>query len=263
MIGVPYNPDKCIFITSQAINANQFDPNVPDAGNLTTHNLLFDTVNNSLIWVDTKTNLIVQETSGGGSVTYEHANVELVADGLGDESLTISLNNAPPIALSKRIAIGISVAAPATGTIITDSTTGATGELGALITGSIYELINVTAGGFYTGNTLTWPGLVGPATVTSSFIGFSIPTTKQLKYATITSGDALNGSFGKSNGVNNDCVIQSALGTAASFTQSIYVETKSEGYKGGINNVTSNSFNVFLQKTSVGTSMSMSFDIQE
>lgn len=103
----------------------------------------------------------------------------------------------------------------------------------------------------------------GPAEVTSSFIGFAIPTTKQLKYATITSGDALNGSFGKSNGVNNDCVIQSALGTAASFTQSIYVETKSEGYKGGINNVTSNSFDVFLQKTSLGTSMSMSFDIQE
>jgi len=66
MIGIPYNPNNCIFITSQALNANQFNPNVPDTGNLTTHNMLWDTLNQSLIWVDTKTNLIALEISGGG-----------------------------------------------------------------------------------------------------------------------------------------------------------------------------------------------------
>jgi len=66
MIGVPYNPAVTIFLLSQSLNANQFNPNVPDTGNLTNHNLLFDTNAKTLIWVDTKTNLIVQETAAGG-----------------------------------------------------------------------------------------------------------------------------------------------------------------------------------------------------
>jgi hypothetical protein len=70
MIGGPYNPNDCIFIASQALNANQFNPNVPDSGNLTTHNLLWDTANKSLIWVDTKTNLIVFEIVSGGSLPF-------------------------------------------------------------------------------------------------------------------------------------------------------------------------------------------------
>ena len=65
MVGLNFNPDSCIFITSQAVNANQFNPSVPDTGNLTTHNLLFDTDSQTLIWVDTKTNLIVQEVGTG------------------------------------------------------------------------------------------------------------------------------------------------------------------------------------------------------
>jgi hypothetical protein len=67
MIGTPYNPDNCTFLASQALNANQFNPNVPDTGNLTTHNLLWDFVENKMYWVDTKTNLIVQELSSGGT----------------------------------------------------------------------------------------------------------------------------------------------------------------------------------------------------
>jgi hypothetical protein len=70
MIGVPYNPNNCIFITNQALNADQFNPNVPDAGNTTTHNMLWDTANKSLIWVDTKTNLIVFEINGGGGLPF-------------------------------------------------------------------------------------------------------------------------------------------------------------------------------------------------
>ena len=40
MIGVPFNPNNCIFIANQALNSNQFDPNVPDTGNLTTHTII-------------------------------------------------------------------------------------------------------------------------------------------------------------------------------------------------------------------------------
>jgi hypothetical protein len=70
MIGGSYNPNDCIFIASQALNANQFNDNVPDTGNLTTHNLLWDTINEALIWVNTKTNLIVFEITGGGSLPF-------------------------------------------------------------------------------------------------------------------------------------------------------------------------------------------------
>lgn len=66
MIGIPYNPNNCIFITSQTLNADQFNQNVPASGNKTTHNMLWDTANRTLIWVDTATNLIVFEIGGGG-----------------------------------------------------------------------------------------------------------------------------------------------------------------------------------------------------
>ena len=71
MIGAPYNPDNCIFIASQVLNADQFNPNVPDDGNISTHNMLWDAVAGSLIWVDTKTNLIALEIKGStGSGTF-------------------------------------------------------------------------------------------------------------------------------------------------------------------------------------------------
>ncbi len=263
MIGIPFNPNNCIFIASQALNANQFDPDVPDTGNLTTHNLLFDTVNNSLIWVNTKTNIIVQETSGGGAgVIYEQATVDITSDGLGNETLTIALNNAAPVALNKGTAISFTVPQPALGTVITNTSTGATAELGALISSNVYQLLNVVGGGFSDADSLTWPGLVGPAEVDSSFIGFTIPTQATLKYCTVTSGSTVKtlGSFGKSNGITNDCF---ATRAETSFTNCILIDEGGSGFRGGINNVVSNSFNVFLRKLALGITMKMSFDIQE
>src|ERR1700741_3461039 len=81
MIGVPYNPDVTIFLLSQSLNASQFNPNVPDAGNFTVHNLLFDTAAKTLIWVDTATNLIVQETAAGGG-----GGVAVILEGAGTGS---------------------------------------------------------------------------------------------------------------------------------------------------------------------------------
>ena len=65
MIGVPFNPNNCVFISSMAVNADQFDNVVPDANNNVPCNLLWDFVANSLIWVNTKTNLILRELSTG------------------------------------------------------------------------------------------------------------------------------------------------------------------------------------------------------
>jgi hypothetical protein len=81
MIGVPFNPNNCTFLASQALNANQLNPNVPDTGNLTTHNLLWDFVENKMYWVDTKTNLIVQELSSGGSIGIAEVDVTFVNTG--------------------------------------------------------------------------------------------------------------------------------------------------------------------------------------
>lgn len=66
MIGQPFNPNNCCFIANQALNANQFDPNVPDSGNNMVCVLMWDFVANTLIWVDAKTNLILRELAGGG-----------------------------------------------------------------------------------------------------------------------------------------------------------------------------------------------------
>lgn len=66
MIGVPYNPEQTCFLLSQSLNANQFDPNVPDSTNLVPHNLLWNFVENKLQWVRTRDNIIVRELSGGG-----------------------------------------------------------------------------------------------------------------------------------------------------------------------------------------------------
>lgn len=103
---------------------------------------------------------------------------------------------------------------------------------------------------------------MGPAEVGSSFIGFIIPTQATLKYCTVTSGSTVKtlGSFGKSNGITNDCF---ATRAETSFTNCILIDDGGSGFRGGINNVVSNSFNVFLRKLALGITMKMSFDIQE
>jgi hypothetical protein len=44
MIGQPYNPNNCCFLANQALNANQFDSNVPDTANTSVYILLWDFV---------------------------------------------------------------------------------------------------------------------------------------------------------------------------------------------------------------------------
>jgi len=67
MVGVPFNPDNCIFISNQALNANQFGA-VPNASNQSNHTILWDTVESKLYWVNTLTNIIEKEfPSGSGS----------------------------------------------------------------------------------------------------------------------------------------------------------------------------------------------------
>ena len=81
-----YNPDNCVFLLSQSLNANQFNNNVPDANNLVPHNLLWDLVANKLIWVNTLTNEIVKELGGGNSgLPYKSyvANISSSVEGIG------------------------------------------------------------------------------------------------------------------------------------------------------------------------------------
>jgi len=67
MIGVPYNPDNCAFISNQALNSNQFNPNVPQASNSTNHTILWDFVEKRLYWVNTLTNIIEKEFPYGNA----------------------------------------------------------------------------------------------------------------------------------------------------------------------------------------------------
>jgi hypothetical protein len=71
MIGQPYNPNNCCFLANQALNANQFDPNVPDTANTSVYILLWDFVSNKILWVDARTNIIKQELGGGGGIQNE------------------------------------------------------------------------------------------------------------------------------------------------------------------------------------------------
>lgn len=73
MIGVPYNPDNCTFVASQALNANQFNGVVPDAVNTSNHLLLWDFIDEKLYWVNSLTNIIEHElpdASGGQNEAY-------------------------------------------------------------------------------------------------------------------------------------------------------------------------------------------------
>lgn len=69
MIGQPYNPDNCAFVTNQALNTNQFNGNVPYSSNNTTHLVLWDFVDNKLLWVNSQNNVIESEIGGSNLPT--------------------------------------------------------------------------------------------------------------------------------------------------------------------------------------------------
>lgn len=70
MVGVAYNPNNCAFISNQARNANQFNGNVPYSTNNTNHLVLWDFVENKLIWVNSVTNIIEAELPKGNSCDF-------------------------------------------------------------------------------------------------------------------------------------------------------------------------------------------------
>lgn len=71
MIGLPFNPDNCLFVANQASNANQFNANVPDVSNNSNHTVLWDFVDSKLYWVNTLTNIIEREISGATGIQNE------------------------------------------------------------------------------------------------------------------------------------------------------------------------------------------------
>jgi hypothetical protein len=70
MVGVPFNPDNCAFIANQALNTNQFNGNVPNSANQTTHTVLWDFVEEKLYWVNTQTNIIENEIPGTNACDF-------------------------------------------------------------------------------------------------------------------------------------------------------------------------------------------------
>ena len=87
MIGQPFNPAECCFLLNQSLNANQFDPNVPNTDNLIPHNLLWNFVENKLQWVNTRDNLIAQELGAGTSIVWPQRNVITVDGVFGNDAL--------------------------------------------------------------------------------------------------------------------------------------------------------------------------------
>jgi len=81
MIGIPFDSEQCAFIASAALNSNQGDSAVPDTNNLRPHNLVWNFVENKLQWVDTLSNLIVQELAGGGGSAITNEAYAIVSAG--------------------------------------------------------------------------------------------------------------------------------------------------------------------------------------
>lgn len=96
-IGFPFNPDQCAFISSAALNSNQSDPNVLDTDNLTPHNLLWNFVENKIQWVNTLTNIIVQELGGGGGpLPVDNKNIILVDQVFGNDATAVAYDMFKP-----------------------------------------------------------------------------------------------------------------------------------------------------------------------
>lgn len=96
MVGVPFNPDNCAFIANQALNTNQFNGNVPNSANSTTHTVLWDFVEQKLYWVNTQTNIIEAELPGTNSCDF-YADINYV--GSGESGFTyncVSFNGVAP-----------------------------------------------------------------------------------------------------------------------------------------------------------------------
>lgn len=71
MIGLPFNPDNCLFVANQVVNANQFNGVVPNASNTSNHTVLWDFVDNKIYWVNTLTNIIEREIDGATGIQNE------------------------------------------------------------------------------------------------------------------------------------------------------------------------------------------------
>ena len=72
MVGTTYNPNDCAFISSQALNSNQFNSSVPYSNNKTTHNVLWDFVAEKLYWVNTLSGIIESEISSAKIITLNY-----------------------------------------------------------------------------------------------------------------------------------------------------------------------------------------------
>lgn len=85
MVGQPYNPSNCAFVSNQALNANQFG-NAPYSSNNTNHLVLWDFVEKKLLWVNSATNVIESEV-GGANLPTNVGNLSINPNSLPESSL--------------------------------------------------------------------------------------------------------------------------------------------------------------------------------
>lgn len=98
MIGQPYNPDNCAFVTNQALNTNQFNGNVPYSSNNTTHLVLWDFVDNKLLWVNSQNNVIESEI-GGADLPTNAGNLVVNESGVVQSTLVREYTNGENVIL--------------------------------------------------------------------------------------------------------------------------------------------------------------------
>lgn len=167
MIGSPFNPNNCAFVSNQSLNANQFNGNVSSSSNNTTHTVLWDFVAEKLYWVNTQTNIIEAELPGANAGNL-YADIEQTgfsedgyeftcfpSGGVGDSALTFNTL--------------VGGTGYANGTYVVATTGGAGSNASATITvvsGVVTSaVVNYGGTGYVIGDTLTLVGGNSNATV--------------------------------------------------------------------------------------------------
>lgn len=168
MIGLPFNPNNCAFVSNQALNANQFNGNVSSSSNNTTHTVLWDFVAEKLYWVNTLTNLIEAELPGANAGNLD-ADIEQTGSTInGYEYTCTPSGGVGDSALTFNTLVGGT--GYAEGTYVVATTGGAGSNASATITvnasGVVTSaVVNYGGTGYVVGNTLTLVGGNNNATV--------------------------------------------------------------------------------------------------
>ena len=176
MVGVAFNPNNCAFLSNQAFNANQFDTDVPNAGNTTVHTVLWDFIAGKIYWVDAKTNLIQYEIPGVNAGNL-FADIGYVGAVEGDYTFNVNPSGGTGNAVATvNTLVGGTGYAP--GTYVVGATGGSGSGATFLITvnnSGVVTAASVNSGGvdYTVGDVLTLVGGVGATVTVATINGYT------------------------------------------------------------------------------------------